>query len=104
MHAHADQVDPVSRIEARLDGVDRAGIGARAALPAAVDLVTTGHGGDLVLEILVVVGDDAGLDEGRPMPGDIDAFDDQLILGLEVLGPDQRFLVDGHGSVLSSIA
>jgi hypothetical protein len=88
-HAHADQVDPVARVEVRVQGVDRAGIGARPALPAAVDVFAPGQHGNLVLERLVVVGDDPALDEGAPVAGNVHALDFELLVNLQVLGADQ---------------
>ncbi len=96
LHAQADQVDPVARVEVRVDGVDRAGVGAGAALPAAVDELAARQRRDLLLHLLVVVGDRARIDERAPMPGDVDAFDLQMLVGDQVLRPDQRFFVDRH--------
>ena len=73
--AHADQIDPVARVEIRIDGIDGAGIGARTALPAAVDEFAARQRRDLLLHPLVVVGDGARVDERAPVPGDVDAFD-----------------------------
>jgi hypothetical protein len=67
LHAHPREVDPVTRVEVRVDRIHRAGIGAGAALPAAVDMLSAWQRGDLVLHRLVVVGDYARLDEGAPV-------------------------------------
>ena len=74
--AQADQVDPVARVEVGIDGVDRcrhwctnrtASSGGCISPPPQVR--------DLLLQVLVVVGDRAALDEGRPMAGDVNALD-----------------------------
>ena len=96
LHAHADEVDPVARIEPRLDGIDRARIGTRAALPATMNQRPARQRRNLILQALVVVGDDATLDERGPVARNIDTIDGQALVRLQVLRPDQRLFVNGH--------
>ena len=44
---------------------------------------------DLVLEHLVVIGDDAAFDERAPVAGDVDALDLEVLVHGQVLGADQ---------------
>ena len=57
-HAHADQIDPKARVEVRIYRIDRAGVRARPALPASVDILAARKSRDFVLYIFVAVGDD----------------------------------------------
>ena len=88
-HARADQVDPVARVELRVNRVDRTGVGAGAALPATVDEFTSGQGCNFLFEFFVVVGDYAALDKGAPVPGYIYTLDFEVFLNVQVLGAYQ---------------
>jgi hypothetical protein len=98
-HAHADQVDPVARIEIRVELIDRARIGARSALPAAVDVLAAGQRRDFFFQRLVIIRNHPALDERAPVAGNVHPLDFEVLVDFEVFGADQGFLMNGHGSV-----
>ena len=56
-HAQTGKINPVAWIEVRIDGIDRARVGAGTALPATVDVLPAGKRGNFIFEILVVIVD-----------------------------------------------
>ncbi len=65
-------------------------------MPAAMDMLAARQCPDLVLEVFIVITDDPGLDEGAPVPGDVDAVENQFLVGLQIFRPDQGFFVYRH--------
>jgi hypothetical protein len=76
--------------------MDRACVGAGAALPATMNVLTTWQGSNFFLHVFIVVLHHPGLDERAPVSGDINPVHDQLIVRGQVFGANQAFFMNGH--------
>src|SRR5690606_7100862 len=88
--------NPVARVESWLDRIDSACVGARPALPAAVNVLAAGQRRNFRFQVFVVVRDDPRLDERRPVARDVHPIDDEILVGFQVLRADEGFFVNGH--------